>query len=331
MFSKGQLNRVLKWEKPWQIYLHARMALAHSCAIFYLVGQLTRMAPTWPLLEEQNTEKCQQASLERWFYGPLAGKPTSPFRLRHNFGLRSFLAPVSFCCLMAASVCSGHQHFSQVIPVPSFKTSSFVISDWRLYWRDSCWSTWLFHTKPVWVLPPQSKNDNLVAFSKHHWWSRFMSRMAMIVSRMMLVMIMIRWIHDMINVMRDASSGEAAAVRMVMIMFMIMILMSMMIMTWSVMFDNISGCSWWIWSCEGWWAWWEMRLVQERLLLEWSGWDLGARHMPVTDRPASTPDLPGESTTLNHLKPKIRISVFHFLSKKTQGRGARSNKQELTP
>ena len=45
MFTKGQLNRVLKWEKPWQIYLHARMA------------------PTWPLLEEQNTEKRQQASL----------------------------------------------------------------------------------------------------------------------------------------------------------------------------------------------------------------------------------------------------------------------------
>ena len=131
MFSKGQLNRVLKWEKPWQIYLHARMA------------------PTWPLLEEQNTEKRQQASLERWFYGPLAGKPTRPFRLRHNFGLRSFLAPVSFCCLMAASVCSGHQHFSQVIPVPSFKTSSFVISDWRLYWRDS-----LDNTKPVCVLLP---------------------------------------------------------------------------------------------------------------------------------------------------------------------------------
>ena len=114
MFSKGQLNRVLKWEKPWQIYLHARMA------------------PTWPLLEEQNTEKCQQASLERWFYRPLAGKLTSPFRLRHNLGLRSFLAPVSFCCLMAASVCSGHQHFSQVIPVPFFNISPFVISDWAI-------------------------------------------------------------------------------------------------------------------------------------------------------------------------------------------------------
>ena len=71
MFSKGQLNRVLKWEKPWQIYLHARMA------------------PTW-FLEEQSSEKRHQASLEKWFYRPLAGKPSSPFRLRQNFGLRSF-------------------------------------------------------------------------------------------------------------------------------------------------------------------------------------------------------------------------------------------------
>ena len=108
MFTKGQLNRVLKWEKPWQIYLHARMA------------------PTWPLLEEQNTEKRQQASLERWFYGPLAGKPTRPFRLRHNFGLRSFLAPVSFCCLMAASVCSGHH--------TTFKWSPCLLSRPALLW-----------------------------------------------------------------------------------------------------------------------------------------------------------------------------------------------------
>ena len=58
-------------KKPWQIYLHPRMA------------------PTRPF-EEQGSEKRQQASLEKWFYRPLAGKPSSPFRLRQNFGLRSF-------------------------------------------------------------------------------------------------------------------------------------------------------------------------------------------------------------------------------------------------
>ena len=45
MFSKGQLNLVLKWEKPWQIYLHARMA------------------PTWPL-EEQSSEKTSSSEEE---------------------------------------------------------------------------------------------------------------------------------------------------------------------------------------------------------------------------------------------------------------------------
>ena len=44
------------------------------------------------------------------------GKPTSPFRLRHNFGLRSFLALVSFCCLMAASVCSAINTFLKWSP-----------------------------------------------------------------------------------------------------------------------------------------------------------------------------------------------------------------------
>ena len=86
MFSKGQLNRVLKWEKPWQIDLHARMA------------------PTRPL-EEQSIEKRHQASLEKWFYRPLAGKPTSPFRLRHNsFFWRLALSVVLWLLLFVLAI-----------------------------------------------------------------------------------------------------------------------------------------------------------------------------------------------------------------------------------
>ena len=169
---------------------------------------------------------------------------------------------------MAAFVCSGHQHFSQVIHVPSFNTSAFVISDWR-------------RAIVTWIAINFCSNKlgiNIAACRKGY---------CLYSLRMMPWCFLRHWLSRMILTMY----------RMIMIMPRMMF---MVIVT------------------RGWWAWWEMRLVQERLLLKWSGWDLAARHMPVTDRPASTPDLPGESTTLNHLKPKIKVSVFHFLCKKNQ-------------
>ena len=53
MFTKGQLNRVLKWEK--------NMANLSACA------DGTYTAPG----EEKSSEKRQQASLEKWSYRPL--------------------------------------------------------------------------------------------------------------------------------------------------------------------------------------------------------------------------------------------------------------------